>query len=138
MTRRALSARPSLLAVLEVLGAVEVMLFVDPGLETGMGPEGAVRVWAVLLMGALTGLAGGRLRTTSLAHSGTPDLPSGRMLMRTRGLGSRWPERRMSQYPRRELQAVGLVQPVSRLGAMAPVCYSQFSTIQHGSSGCCQ
>ena len=35
----------SLLAVLEVLGAVEVMLYVEPELEMGIGPEGAVRLW---------------------------------------------------------------------------------------------
>ena len=39
----------SLLAVLEVLGAVEVMLSVEPALDMGMPAAGAVRVWAVVL-----------------------------------------------------------------------------------------
>ena len=38
----------SLLAVLEVLGAVEVMLYVDPSLYMGMGAEGAVRVLSLI------------------------------------------------------------------------------------------
>jgi amino acid transporter len=55
----------SLLAVLEVLGAVEVMLYVDPSLYMGMGAEGAVRVWAVLLTSALALMVHGGMKLVS-------------------------------------------------------------------------
>ena len=55
----------SLLAVLEVLGAVEVMLYVEPNLDMGMNAEGAVRVWAIILMSALAGMVYGGMKLVS-------------------------------------------------------------------------
>ena len=55
----------ALLAVLEVLGAVEVMLYVEPNLDMGMNPEGAVRVWAILLTTALAGMVHGGMKLVS-------------------------------------------------------------------------
>ena len=55
----------SLLAVLEVLGAVEVMLNVEPALDMGMPAEGAVRVWAAVLMLALGGMVWGGMQLVS-------------------------------------------------------------------------
>ena len=55
----------SLLAVLEVLGAVEVMLYVEPDLDMGMKAEGAVRVWAIILMSALAGMVYGGMKLVS-------------------------------------------------------------------------
>ena len=57
----------SLLAVLEVLGAIEVMLYMDSGLELGMGEAGGTRVWAVLLLGVLTVLVWGGMALVSRA-----------------------------------------------------------------------
>ena len=55
----------SLLAVLEVLGAVEVMLSVEPALDMGMPAAGAVRVWAVVLTAALGGMVWGGMQLVS-------------------------------------------------------------------------
>jgi len=55
----------SLLAVLEVLGAVEVMLYVEPALDMGMPTEGAVRVWAAMLMLVLGGMVWGGMQVVS-------------------------------------------------------------------------
>ena len=55
----------SLLAVLEVLGAVEVMLSVEPGLDMGMPADGAVRVWAIVLTSALGGMVWGGMQLVS-------------------------------------------------------------------------
>ena len=55
----------SLLAVLEVLGAVEVMLAVEPGLDMGMHVEGAVRIWAALLTMALGAMVYGGMQLVS-------------------------------------------------------------------------
>jgi amino acid transporter len=57
----------SLLAVLEVLGAIEVMLYMDSGLELGMGEAGGTRAWAVLLLGVLTVLVWGGMALVSRA-----------------------------------------------------------------------
>ena len=55
----------SLLAVLEVLGAVEVMLYVEPGLDAGAGVEGAVRLWAVILLIGLAVMVWGGMKLVS-------------------------------------------------------------------------
>ena len=55
----------SLLAVLEVLGAVEVMLAVEPALDMGMPAAGAVRVWAIVLTSALGGMVWGGMQLVS-------------------------------------------------------------------------
>ena len=55
----------SLLAVLEVLGAVEVMLSVEPALDMGMPEAGAVRVWAIVLTAALGGMVWGGMQLVS-------------------------------------------------------------------------
>ena len=55
----------SLLAVLEVLGAVEVMLSVEPTLDMGMPAEGAVRVWAIVLTSALGAMVWGGMQLVS-------------------------------------------------------------------------
>ena len=55
----------SLLAVLEVLGAVEVMLAVEPALDMGMPAAGAVRVWALVLTSALGGMVWGGMQLVS-------------------------------------------------------------------------
>ena len=55
----------SLLAVLEVLGAIEVMLYVEPELAAGVGVEGAVRLWAVVLLIALALMVWGGMKLVS-------------------------------------------------------------------------
>ena len=55
----------SLLAVLEVLGAIEVMLYAEPELATGVGVEGAVRLWAVVLLIALALMVWGGMKLVS-------------------------------------------------------------------------
>ena len=57
----------SLLAVLEVLGAVEVMLAVEPGLDMGLPVEAATRVWAALLTFVLGGMVWGGMQLVSKA-----------------------------------------------------------------------
>lgn len=48
-----------------VPGAVEVVLYVEPGLEMGMGTQGAIRVWAVLLTSGISLMVWGGMKLVS-------------------------------------------------------------------------
>jgi hypothetical protein len=46
-------------------GAVEVMLYVEPALEMGIGPEGAIRIWAIFLTSGISLMVWGGMKLVS-------------------------------------------------------------------------